>query len=116
MVLQRDELIEFRGLAADKSSFSIQFAGLEENITPGTDGRWSASFPALSEGGPYNVVVEGEEVISDIMVGDVFLCSGQSNMEYPIYRALNPDRELGAEHRDNIRFLMKSGLWRMRTL
>jgi len=105
MVLQRHELIEFRGLAADKSSFSIQFSGHEKGITPGEDGRWSATFPALPEGGPYQIVVEGEEAISDIMIGDVFLCSGQSNMEYPIYRALNPDRELGAEHRDNIRLI-----------
>ncbi|GGX70726.1 9-O-acetylesterase [Litorimonas cladophorae] len=105
MVLQRSAPIKFRGTAKSGEPFSLEFASENKTVQPNADGRWSASFTALPEGGPFNLVVEGKEVISDILIGDVFLCSGQSNMEYPIYRALNPDRELSAEHRQNIRLI-----------
>ena len=105
MVIQRDKPIQFRGKANQKRALSFEFGGHQKTVQPDENGRWRISFPALPAGGPYNLVIEGTEVLSDILIGDVFLCSGQSNMEYPVYRALNPDRELSANHRENIRLI-----------
>ncbi|MDE2448426.1 MAG: sialate O-acetylesterase [Gammaproteobacteria bacterium] len=64
----------------------------------GPDGRWQATLPALSAGGPYTLTATSSagtrETASDILIGDVFLCSGQSNMEYPTRLASDYDQDV----------------------
>ena len=105
MVVQRDAPITFRGTTEAGTRFALKFANHVEQVEADKEGRWKIEFPAQSAGGPFQLSIDENEVFSDILVGDVFLCSGQSNMEYPIYRALNPDRELGADHPSDIRLL-----------
>jgi len=61
------------------------------------DGAWKATFPALPAGGPYTLTATSggaEQTVRDILIGDVFLCSGQSNMEYPTRLASDYDQDV----------------------
>jgi sialate O-acetylesterase len=118
MVLQRDQIIPIWGSAKNASVIRIQFHENVFETNVGADGKWSFEWPAMPEGGPYNMeiyaftfnekvdtvikvindstVQEVETVVSliltdsafveDILIGDVWLCSGQSNMEMPMRR------------------------------
>lgn len=64
----------------------------------GPDGLWHATLPALPAGGPYTLSAASSagprETVRDILIGDVFLCSGQSNMEYPTRLASDYDQDV----------------------
>ncbi len=96
-VIQRGKPIVLQGNAAPNERVSISFAGEQKETTADAAGRWLASFQARAAGGPYSIKVTGADGTAgaeDISVGDVWLCSGQSNMEYPLHRALNGDAEV----------------------
>ena len=87
MVMQRNEPIIFRGSANAKMVVKVSFDGQNQSTTAADDGTWSVNFPARKAGGPYKAIVAaGKErlTLKDIYVGEVWLCSGQSNMELPI--------------------------------
>lgn len=86
MVLQRDAPIHFWGLSDPEEAVSVEFAGKTQSATADSLGQWSVYLPALKAGGPYQAVIRGSNkiVISDILIGDVWLASGQSNMEMPL--------------------------------
>jgi sialate O-acetylesterase len=88
MVLQRDTRIKLWGWANPHESVSISFNKNSYKTTAGDDGKWSISTSPMKAGGPYTMDIIGENhiVIKDIMLGDVWVCSGQSNMELPIER------------------------------
>ena len=73
-------------------------AGSRLIVRAGPDGRWQATFPALPAGGPYTLnaasTTGARETVRDILIGDVFLCSGQSNMEYPTRLASDYDQDV----------------------
>lgn len=105
-VLQRGEPITFHGRGAPSDMLDIRFAGQSLSSQIDENGDWEAVFEPLSAGGPYTLSINGaadQIVADDILIGDVWLCSGQSNMEYPVYRALNPDTEMAGPHNDKIR-------------
>lgn len=108
MVLQRDAPIAIWGEAAPGSRLTVTLGKRAKTVSAGATGAWRADFPALKAGGPYELAVTADgasQTVSDIMIGDVFLCAGQSNMEFPVSRALNPQRELAAAANDRIRLL-----------
>ncbi|MGB3799429.1 MAG: sugar-binding domain-containing protein, partial [Lewinella sp.] len=84
MVLQRDTEVEVWGWADAGESVTVTFEGKSYTAEPEANGRWSTTLPAHPAGGPYSMTVTGTNTISlsDILFGDVWLCSGQSNMEY----------------------------------
>jgi len=87
MVLQRDQPIPLRGHAMPDSEVSVTLAGRAEATRSGADGSWELDFTALPTGGPHELLVEcGEETlrINDVLVGDVWICSGQSNMQWSL--------------------------------
>jgi sialate O-acetylesterase len=96
MVLQRQKPIQLWGTASPKSSFSIDFNGEKKNIKAGSNGDWKVTFPALEAGGPYEIKVMSDSAFSfkNVMIGDVWLCSGQSNMEWPVSKVFNASYEL----------------------
>ena len=107
-VLQRDTPIALSGTAAPGGEVEIALAGQGVSVMAGEDGAWMAELPGLPAGGPYELSLtdsDGTTQIEDLLIGDVWLCSGQSNMEYPVYRALNPDREIAGPHSEEIRLL-----------
>lgn len=109
MVFQRGEPVRLRGEAEPGETVTIRLDGTETVTRSGPDGRWQAELPAREAGGPFEMTVETESgetrSLSDVLVGDVWLCAGQSNMEYPVSRALNPDSEIPAAQHDDIRLL-----------
>jgi sialate O-acetylesterase len=83
-VIQRGQPIALTGEAAAGETVMITLAGRSVTAKAGRDGKFSVSLPALPAGGPYDLTIaapSGAAVLRDILVGDVFLCSGQSNME-----------------------------------
>lgn len=86
-VLQRDQPIRLRGTAAPGETVMIGLAGRSVTAKADRDGRFEARLPALPAGGPYDLTIaapSGAGMIRDLLIGDVFLCSGQSNMEMPV--------------------------------
>ncbi len=86
-VLQRDKVDPVWGRAQPGDAISVTFHGRTERATAGADGRWLVRigpFPASSE--PSDLVVSGRSTLTlhDIVVGEVWLCSGQSNMEFTV--------------------------------
>ena len=109
MVVQRDRPVPVWGMADPGEKLSVSFNGRTYHTTAGKDGRWKIELRPVEGGGPYALSVSNrsgdEDAIADVMAGDVFLCSGQSNMEFPVERALNPDRILGQAEDDSLRLL-----------
>jgi sialate O-acetylesterase len=93
-VLQRGRPIVLSGDGTPNERLSVRFAGDTRNAIADSAGRWRASFPARTSGGPYSIELNGAAAAEDVEIGDVWLCSGQSNMEYPLRRALNGDGEV----------------------
>lgn len=85
MVLQRNEPIKVWGWADGDEKFEITWNGETYPVCAHADGRWETELPAMPSGGPY-VMKVGDIELHDILIGDVFLCSGQSNMELPVRR------------------------------
>jgi len=99
MVVQRDQPIPVWGWAAAGSGVKVQFNGQNYSATTGYDGGWRVEMPGLPAGGPYTMVVEGDgetRTVDDIWVGDVWVCSGQSNMEWPLGSTENADSAVAA--------------------
>lgn len=81
-VLQRDRPIPVWGWTTPGQKMAVSLAGHTVDTTADETGRWRVELPALPAGGPYVLTVRGERslTIEDILIGDVWLCSGQSNM------------------------------------
>ena len=88
MVLQRNAYFKIWGWASPGEKISIYFNGRRENTVTGVDSNWQVSFPAMKEGGPFKMIIKGDNEITlnDILIGDVWFCSGQSNMVLPMER------------------------------
>ena len=86
MVLQRDAPVPVWGWAEPGEKVSVTFRGKTYAAVPGAAGRWQATLPAAPAGGPYTMTIKGQNTITvqDILVGDVWLAGGQSNMELPL--------------------------------
>jgi sialate O-acetylesterase len=82
MVLQRDSRVHLWGWATPGEKLAIRFIGKTYKTRTGADGKWSVTLPALKAGGPFTMEITGSNTITlkDILVGDVWICSGQSNM------------------------------------
>ena len=86
-VLQRDQTLPVWGWAAPMTRVRVTLAGHEAHTLSNNHGDWSVRLPALPAGGPHVLVVEagGETLsISDLLVGEVWIASGQSNMEWSV--------------------------------
>lgn len=88
MVLQRDSTVKIWGWAARNENVSIQFMGSSYQTKADEKGNWSIKLSGLKAGGPYQMEIKASNAITinDIMIGDVWVCSGQSNMELPMRR------------------------------
>lgn len=83
MVVQRDQPIAVWGTADADSAVTIRIGATEETVRSDSDGRWSARMPAMEAGGPHRVeIASGDDAVTlqNVLVGDVWVCSGQSNM------------------------------------
>ncbi|MCM1504281.1 MAG: sialate O-acetylesterase [Muribaculum sp.] len=86
MVVQRDQPVKIWGSADPGEKVTVKvLQGKTVSTEADTNGAWAVELPALKTGGPYTIVVN-DITLSDVLSGDVFLCSGQSNMELPVSR------------------------------
>ena len=91
MVLQRDKPIVVWGWADPSEAVTVTLAGRSASVGAGPAGDWKVTLPALPAGGPHEMTVAGKNrlAFADILVGEVWLCSGQSNMEWLLKNADN---------------------------
>jgi sialate O-acetylesterase len=96
MVLQRHKPVKIWGTYSSRRSFEIEFLGEKRKVKTDEYGNWKVEFPAKEAGGPYEMKFLSDTVFSfkNIMIGDVWLCSGQSNMEWTVMQAFNSGYEL----------------------
>ena len=87
-VIQRDREITLWGSSSPHASVKVEWRGSLYNTKAGDDGRWEVRLPSGEAGGPFTLKA-GDKTVEDILVGDVYLCSGQSNMELPVRRCLD---------------------------
>jgi sialate O-acetylesterase len=95
-VLQRQQVIPVWGWAKPGSSITVTLASQNQQTTATNTGKWIVQLPALDAGGPHILkVTDGTKNIelTDILIGDVWLCSGQSNMEWRLRQADNFAKE-----------------------
>ena len=112
MVLQRGERIPVWGWAQPHQTITVALNGKSVSTTVNSDGTWRVELPKMKAGGPYTMTIrdsaEPEEptILHNILIGDVFLCSGQSNMELPIRRCMDVvEQDVKDYANDNIRYL-----------
>lgn len=109
-VLQRDRSVRIWGDADPGAEVAVAIAGAEVRTRASTeDGRWEAMLPAQPAGGPHKLQVRSStgatRTVTDVLFGDVWLCSGQSNMEMPLRRVTNSDIEIAGSTNERIRLL-----------
>ncbi len=108
MVLQRGKPIPIWGWAAAKEKITIQLKGQTKTTITGADGKWKIYLNPIAAGGPYKLKVQGTNIINlkNILIGDVWVCSGQSNMEMTIAgwgKINNYEKEIAAANYPMIR-------------
>jgi sialate O-acetylesterase len=108
-VLQRDRPIAIWGRASPNEIVRATFAGRTVEVRAGGDGAWRAELPAVPAGGPFELAVRtssgAAQQLHDVLVGDVWLCSGQSNMVLQVHRALDSRAEIAGANDDRIRLV-----------
>ena len=107
MVLQRGKPIRFWGWAKSGESIQVELAGHTATATTGSDGRWQIEIEAPAPGGSYAVKISSARqsvTLHEVLVGDVWLCGGQSNMELGLSRAQNGAEEIKSANHPEIRF------------
>jgi len=111
MVLQREPVqAKVWGWAAAGIEVYVDFNSKQLNTTAAKDGSWIVTLPATKAGGPYSIVVSssdgGKIMLSNVLFGEVWLCGGQSNMQFTVPQAFNATAEVAAANNyPNIRVM-----------
>ncbi|QIL76895.1 9-O-acetylesterase [Hymenobacter sp. HDW8] len=109
MVLQRDKPLQLWGWADAGEAVTVSFRGKSYPAKTGGPGnKWTVTLPAQPTGGPYEMSIKGSNTIQirDILLGDVWLASGQSNMEWPLQQnVVNFKQEIAQANFPRIRLL-----------
>jgi sialate O-acetylesterase len=105
MVVQRNLPVHIWGWAAPGETVNASFRGANATASADSLGQWSIYLPSGEAGGPFPMTIKGENAIefSDILVGDVWVASGQSNMEFTLVEAINGPAEIAAATHPQIR-------------
>ncbi|WP_430817921.1 GDSL-type esterase/lipase family protein [Carboxylicivirga sp. N1E11] len=108
MVLQRHQAIPLWGKGTPGAIVSARLNGQQANTVVDQHGRWQLTLPAMHHGGPYTLKVKsGDEELRcrEVMIGEVWLCAGQSNMDFQVQQSLNGSKALTGKLPRNIRLL-----------
>jgi sialate O-acetylesterase len=108
MVLQRGQSDAIWGWASPGAQVTVSCAGKKATTSVAADGKWIAKLPPLPVGGPYTLTVNGPQTVTlnNVEVGDVWICSGQSNMQFGIGNGNNAKDEIAAANYPKIRLFM----------
>ncbi len=105
MVVQRELEVPVWGWAEPDEKVTVTLAGQAREVTADADGKWMVRFEPIAGAGPYRLKVDGSSTIEvpDVLVGEVWLASGQSNMAWTVSRSQNAAQEIAAAHYPKIR-------------
>lgn len=105
VVLQRDRDIPVWGWADPGEQITVTILSSTRSATAAPDGRWKVSLPKMHAGGPFTLTIQGKKTITlkDVMVGEVWVFSGQSNMTFALSGAEGADKEIPAANYPEIR-------------
>jgi sialate O-acetylesterase len=105
MVLQRGRQVPIWGTAAPGERVTVLLGTQRLSAVADDEGKWSVTLPAMKAGGPYTLVIAGRNTIAlrDVLVGDVWVCSGQSNMQWSVQGSANATEEVAAANYPQIR-------------
>lgn len=108
MVLQRNNPIPVWGESNRNEQIHLELNNIKTVAQTGYDGKWQATFPPMKAGGPYQLTIKsssGNIVFKDVMIGEVWLCSGQSNMAFTVARSVKGSETLSQNHSSAIRLM-----------
>mgnify|MGYP001049867512 CR=1 FL=1 len=107
MVLQRDMKLNVWGWADPGEDVKVEFHGQTQATKAGDDGAWRVVLDPVEAGGPFEMTVSGKNKLTfrDVLVGEVWICSGQSNMQFAVDSANHADLEIAAADHPNIRLI-----------
>lgn len=105
MVLQRGKELRIWGNADAGEKVSVSMGAQKESTRANKEGKWEIKLSPYKAGGPHKLVVKGQNTITfnNVMIGDVWLASGQSNMEWSVNRSNNAEEEIQLANFKNIR-------------
>lgn len=105
MVLQRDIPLNIWGWANPGEKVTVSIVGQTKSVTSDVKGNWKVKLDPIKAGGPFEMTVTGKNkiILSDILIGDVWICSGQSNMEMRVCHIKNAVNEVADAYHPNIR-------------
>ena len=116
MVIQRDRALPIFGFARPGESVTVHLDDQTRNVIADQLGRWHALFEPLPAGGPHFISVTGKDaghektvILSNVLAGDVWVCSGQSNMELLVRQCSNANDEIANANFPQIRINSSSG-------
>lgn len=112
MVLQQKAPIRVWGTADPGESVTVSFGGKSAKTTAAKEGKWRVNLPALTaDGKSHTMTVKGKNTIElkDVLLGEVWICSGQSNMEWSVKSSLNSKEEIAAADHPQIRLFNVPG-------
>lgn len=111
MILQRNMKDPIWGWTTPGAKVKVELNGKSSEGIADKNGKWIVRIGKFSAGGPYTLKVTGPQnvILQNVMIGDIWLCSGQSNMQLGISQAYNPEKEISEANYPNIRlFTVKS--------
>lgn len=111
-VIQRDEPVKIWGEAGPGEKVSVQMGKQSAEASAAPDGAWVVTLPAFEAGGPYSLTVSTPDetrTVEDILVGEVWICSGQSNMAWPMRNTVAGEAAIAAASNPNLRILRMAG-------
>ena len=105
MVLQKGIELPVWGWASPGEKVTVTFEKNVVKTRTGKNGKWLVKLPKMEYGGPYTMTIKGKNLrtIENIMIGEVWVCSGQSNMEWKVTNTKNADKEITAANYPDIR-------------
>lgn len=112
MVLQRGIKIPVWGNAKPGTSITAKLGGVQATTKTNQQGNWHIKFPSFKAGGPYTLEIaetgkpDSKIILKEILIGDVWLASGQSNMEWPVQQSMDAKKEIANANYPQIRFLV----------
>jgi sialate O-acetylesterase len=107
MVLQRDQKDRVWGWADPGEEVTVRIGGQRHATAAGADGRWQVMLDPMQVGGPHTLFIEGKNTIKldDVLIGEVWICSGQSNMQMSVAGANDADLEIATAKYPMIRLI-----------
>src|SRR5580658_3553796 len=113
MVLQRDMPLVIWGWAQPNETVTVTLASASAQARANERGEWKVTLPAMKAGGPLTLKVTGSSSVEfdDVMIGEVWLCSGQSNTEMGIGAANDAEKEIAAANYPGLRLLLVGRKW-----